>query len=187
MNTIVPRLTPVENPGSLTLKIAYFLSKKQFGKVIAPLRYIYARSIPALMTSVKIFNSEKKLSLPKETKLFIRYYTSHLNDCPFCSNTAEFMAGKEKLALQQWKEFVNFRNSSKFSDREKALLAYLEEVNFTKTATDQTFQELKRYYAEKEIVEITWLNATENYYNLMAKPLGLRSDDLPLISPGQHP
>lgn len=154
------------------------MSRKQFGKVIAPLRYIYSRSIPALMTSVKIFNSEKKLSLPAETKLFIRYYTSHLNDCSFCSNSSAFLAEKEKLELQQWKEFMNFRNSTKFSCKEKALLAYLEEVNLTKGATEETFQELRKFYSEKEVVEITWLNATENYYNLMAKPLGLRSDEL---------
>jgi alkylhydroperoxidase family enzyme len=172
------RLTPIEKPTSLLLKIAYYMSRKQFEKVIAPLRYIYSRSIPALMTSMKIYKSENKLSLPKETKLFIRYYTSHLNDCPFCSDSAEFMAHKDNVALQQWKEFMNFRNSNKFSKKEKALLSYLEEVNFTKTATEQTFNELRKYYSEKEVVEITWLNATENYYNLMAKPLGLHSDEL---------
>jgi alkylhydroperoxidase family enzyme len=176
------RLTPIEKPTSLFLKIAYYMSRKQFGKVIAPLRYIYSRSIPALMTSMKIYKSEAKLSLPKETKLFIRYYTSHLNDCPFCSDSAGFMAQKDNVALQQWKEFMNFRTSSKFSDKEKALLAYLEEVNFTKTATDQTFQELRKYYSEKEVVEVTWLNATENYYNLMAKPLGLASDELQVFT-----
>lgn len=31
---------------------------------------------------------------------------------------------------------------------------------------------------EPEVVEITWINATENYFNLMAKPLGLASDAL---------
>jgi len=172
------RLTSIENPKSLSLKIAYYFSKKQFGMVIAPLRYIYSKSIPAMMTSMKIYKSEKKLSLPKETKLFIRYYTSHLNDCPFCSNSNEFMIQKENLEFQQWKEFMNFRNSNKFSDKEKSLLAYLEEVNFSKNATDETFNNLMKYYSEKEIIEITWLNATENYFNLMAKPLGLTSDEL---------
>jgi len=172
------RLTAIEHPKPLLLKIAYYLSKKQFGKVIAPLRYIYSRSIPAMMTSMKIYKSENKLSLPKETRLLIRYFTSHLNDCSFCSNTAEFMTQKEHLELKQWKEFMNFRNSNSFNAKEKSLLAYLEEVNFTKSATDDTFTELKRHYSEKEIIEITWLNATENYYNLMAKPLGLTSDDL---------
>jgi len=37
---------------------------------------------------------------------------------------------------------------------------------------------LKRTFGKKEIVEITWINATENYYNLLAKPLGLSSDNL---------
>jgi alkylhydroperoxidase family enzyme len=88
------------------------------------------------------------------------------------------MIQKENVELQQWKEFMNFRNSDKFSDKEKSLLAYLEEVNFTKSATDETFSDLKKYYSEKEVIEITWLNATENYYTLLAKPLGLTSDDL---------
>lgn len=172
------RLTAIEKPDSLFLRIAYYMSKKQFGKVIAPLRYIYSRSVPALKTSLKIYQSESKLSIPKETRVFIRYYTSHLNDCPFCSNTAEFLADQDKIELQQWKEFMNFRSSNKFSDKEKSLLAYLEEVNLTKNATDETFENLMKYFSDKEIVEITWLNATENYYNLMAKPLGLRSDEL---------
>lgn len=77
------RLLPIEHPKGLLLKIAYFLSKREFGKVIAPLRYIYSRSKPAMMISYKILTSEKKLSLSKETKIFIRYYTFHLNDCPF--------------------------------------------------------------------------------------------------------
>ena len=172
------RLSSVEHPKDLVLKLAYFLSKREFGKVIAPLRYIYARCKPAMMTSYKIITSEKKLNLPKETRIFIRYYTSHLNDCPFCSNIIEFGSAKENLEFQEWKEFMNFRNSEKFTDREKALLAYLEEVNFSKTATDETFDELQRYFSDKQIVEITWLNATENYFNLIAKPLGLISDGL---------
>jgi len=172
------RLTALENPDSLILRIAYYISKKQFGKVVAPLKFIYSKSIPALKTSLRIYQSEGKLCLSKETRLFIRYYTSHLNDCPFCSNTAEFMNQKERVELRQWKEFMNFRNSVLFSEKEKSLLAYLEEINFTKSATDKTFENLRKYFSEKEVVEITWLNATENYYNLMAKPLGLASDEL---------
>ena len=150
------------------------MGKRCLGKA----RPFESLGVATVWTMREIYRSESKLSLPKETKLFIRYYTSHLNDCPFCSDSAEFMAQKDNVALQQWKEFVNFRNSNKFSEKEKALLSYLEEVNFTKTATEQTFQELREYFSEKEVVEITWLNATENYYNLMAKPLGLHSDEL---------
>ena len=172
------RLSPIDAPKSLLLRIAYFLSKREFGKVIAPLRYIYARSTPVMMTSYKIITSEKKLSLPPEMKLLIRYYTSHLNECKFCANAQEYGAGKANLDLQRWQEWLNFRHSTAFSPREKSLLAYLEEVNLIKTATDETFANLKTYFSDVEIVEITWINATENYFNLLAKPLGLTSDEL---------
>lgn len=55
-------------------------------------------------------------------------------------------------------------------------MAYLEEVTLTKAASDDIFAELQRHYSARDIVEITWLNASENYFNLLAKPLGLTSD-----------
>lgn len=177
-NDVAIRLSAIENPKELLLKVVFWYSKIQFGKVIAPLKYIYARSIPITKASFKLINVDKKLSLSSKTIHFIRYYTSHLNDCPFCSNVQEYTATKANMKLQEWVEFMNFRNSSKFSAKEKALLAYLEEVNLTKSATDETFIFLKTHFSEKEIVEITWVNASENYLNLMAKPLGLTSDEL---------
>jgi len=38
----------------------------------------------------------------------------------------------------------------------------------------------------KEVIEITWVNASENYFNLMAKPMGLESDDLKIRSRQQQ-
>ena len=172
------RLTAIETPNSLFLKIVFYLSKRKFGKVLSPLKYIYARSTPILKVSFKVASAENKLSISKELRRLIRYYTSHLNDCPFCSNLNDFAVAKENIQLKEWKEYSNFRNNDRFSDKEKALLAYLEEVNLTKSVGDQAFETLKRYFSEKEIVEITWVNATENYFNLMAKPLGLTSDEL---------
>lgn len=172
------RLLPINKPSSLLLKLAYFFSKKKFGKVLAPLKVIYARSKPVMMASLKIINTEKKLSLPKELRTLIRFYTSHLNECSFCSDVIAYTAARESAEFREWKEVMNFRNSTRFTDREKSLLAYLEEVNVSKTATDETFGNLKKYFSDKEIVELTWLNATEHYFNLMAKPLGLTSDEL---------
>ena len=39
-----------------------------------------------------------------------------------------------------------------------------------------TFEALRRHFSEREIVEITWVNAVENYYNLINLPLGIESD-----------
>ena len=46
-----PRLAPIERPKSLLLRIAYRLSEKQLGKVITPMKVIYARK-PRLLPLV---------------------------------------------------------------------------------------------------------------------------------------
>jgi alkylhydroperoxidase family enzyme len=172
------RLKPIEKPNSIFLKLGYWMLKRTFGKVVAPAKVIYARSIPILMMSNKIQSTDKKLSLSKETTLLIRNFTSHLNNCPWCSNFQEYEAQKNNMDLQKIKELMQFKQSSAFTEKERVLLSYIEEVTLTKTTTDETFRNLTKYYKDKEIVEITWVNATENYYNLLAKPLGLHSDNL---------
>ncbi|MGJ4745534.1 carboxymuconolactone decarboxylase family protein [Leptospira sp. SA-E8] len=127
---------------------------------------------------MKILSVEKKLSLSRETKNRIRFFVANLNDCKFCSNMQEYISKKESKEFIEWKELSEFRKSTRFSDKEKALFSYLEEVTFSKKASDETFDTLRTYYSEKEIVEITWMCATENYFNFLGKPLGLTSDQL---------
>ena len=85
----------------------------------------------------------------------------------------------------QLKEVLHFEESDRFSDREKALLSYVKEVTLTKNSSDTVFDRLRQYFSDKEIVEITWVNASENYFNLLAKPMGLDSDNLKEKT-GQH-
>jgi AhpD family alkylhydroperoxidase len=172
------RLEPIDRPRGPLLKIVYYLSRRKFGKVLAPVRVIYARSTPILMVSKKILETDRKLSLAPDTITLIRYFVSHLNACDFCANAIEFIAAGQKLEQQKLKELLDYRNSTRFTEKEKSLLAYLEEIAITRQATDEVFDHLKRHFIPKEIVEITWVSASENYFNLMAKPLGLKSDDL---------
>jgi alkylhydroperoxidase family enzyme len=75
-----------------------------------------------------------------------------------------------------------YRTSPLFGARERAALAYVEEATRTKHVSDATFAELRRHFGEREIVEITWLNALENYYNLINIPLAIESDGLCAIA-----
>lgn len=172
------RLHPIEKPDSLYMRIVFTVIKKQFGKVLQPFRYIYARSLPIFKVTYKIIRTEKKLSINEKFVRMIRFYTSHVNDCSFCSDFSSYNALKDSDVFKEWKHFSDFRNSEKFSEQEKAILAYVDEINMTKTASTETFQNLQKFFSDKEIVEITWVNATEGFFNLMAKPLALKSDDL---------
>lgn len=172
------RIQAIDKPKSIFLKLVYWVLKRDFGKVILPASVIYSRSIPILMVSNKIQKTDKKLSLSKEFILLIRNFTSHFNDCSWCSNLQEYNARKNNIDVQKVNDLLTYKQSSNFSDKEKALLAYVEESTLTKSVSDETFRVLEKYFNEKEIIEITWVNASENYFNLLAKPLGLTSDDL---------
>lgn len=172
------RLNPIEKPGNLLMQIVFWSIKRRFGKILQPFRFIYARSMPIFKVTYKIVTAEKKLSIDGELIRMIRYYTSHVNDCSFCSDLSLYHAMKDSDTFQEWKNFSAFKTSEKFSAAEKAVLTFIDEINTTKTTTDETFNILRRYFNDKQIVEITWVNATENYFNLMAKPLGLKSDEL---------
>lgn len=65
-----------------------------------------------------------------------------------------------------------------FSERERAALAFVEEATRHRALSEPTWSAVRERFNETEIVEITWLNAAENSFNLQAAVLGIGSDRL---------
>jgi alkylhydroperoxidase family enzyme len=78
--------------------------------------------------------------------------------------------------MDKFNALSEYRTSPLFSERERAAMAYVEEATRHKRVSDPTFEALRKHFNEREIVEITWLNAVENYYNLINLPLEIESD-----------
>jgi alkylhydroperoxidase family enzyme len=95
------------------------------------------------------------------------------------------MAIREHLGEEKFDSLAEYRTSPLFSDRERAALAYVEEATRNRRASDAAFQELRKHFSEREIVEITWVNASENYYNLLNLPLEIESDGFCAIAHAQ--
>jgi len=79
---------------------------------------------------------------------------------------------------ERFAELDNYRTSSKFSEAERAALAFAEEATRNHQVSDETWTAVKRHFTDKQIVELVWLNATENFFNLSNAVLGIGSDDL---------
>lgn len=178
------RLQPVPAPEGLVTRIAYWMTKRRFGKVVTPLQVVYARVPNALKCSYEISKlMEHGFSLDKELQFLLKYHIAAVNECHFCVDIAEAMALQGEVSVAKARRLSGYREDPIFSDAERAALAYTEEVSRTKTASDATFEELRRHYDDKQIVEITLLNALENYYNLVNRPLGIESDGLCALVP----
>lgn len=173
-----PRLKPIENPKSLKLKLAYWFTKRRLGKVITPLKVNYARYPDSLGLVNKITQTEQSISIDAKLKHLIKVYVATINGCAFCVDIGKAAAEKENHDSSMFDDLLRFEESSKFKPSEKAALAYVDETTRNKHISDTTFERLQEYFNEEEIVQITLLNAIENFYNLMNAPMNIGSDEL---------
>lgn len=174
-----PRLEPIEEPDSWRMKLAYWLTQRRIGKVITPLKVINAR-IPAILPlSYEMDRVERNgLSLDDVLKSLITSHVAALNGCAFCVDIARAEARERDVAVSKYEDLQRYETSGAFAERERAALAYVEEVTRTRDASDETFERLEQHFDDREIAEITWLNARENYFNLLNRPLDIGPDGL---------
>jgi alkylhydroperoxidase family enzyme len=71
-----------------------------------------------------------------------------------------------------------YKTSSLFSDKERAALDYVTMLVRDKKMDKETFDNMARYYSEREICEIVWLVASEHVYNMTNIGLNIHSDML---------
>jgi alkylhydroperoxidase family enzyme len=89
---------------------------------------------------------------------------------------------REHIPLDKFQALPEWRTSPLFDDRERAALAYVEEATRSKKVSDPTFDALRKHFSERQVVELTFLNALENFYNLLNLPLGIEDDGLCAIA-----
>jgi len=95
MDTFLP---PIEKPKGLIMKLAYYFTRQQFGKVITPLKVHSARLPSAFgLFYTKIPKLDKKLLLPREISLLIRERVASINVCLFCMDGNRWNAIRESL------------------------------------------------------------------------------------------
>lgn len=177
------RLDPVESPPTLLGKLAYAMSKRRLGKVITPLKVVYARVPKSMKVGYVISKfTETGFKLHPELRLLIQAHVARINDCAFCVDIGEAIATRGGISIEKHGALEEYRSSPVFTARERAALAYAEEATRNKRVSDETFAVLREHFDDREIVEITLLNAIENYYNLINLPLEIESDGLCAIA-----
>jgi hypothetical protein len=178
-----PFLPPVEKPKSLLVKLAYAMTRRQFGKVLTPVKVVYSRVPLAFgMFIGKISKLDKKLVLPLETQFLVREQVARINVCEFCMDIGRAFVIKASLNEAKFDALEDYRTSPLFSDAERALLDYVSELTRDRNVKPETFARLAKHYSERQICEIVWLAATEHLYNITNIGLNIHSDMLCDIS-----
>src|SRR5262245_56236117 len=109
-------LPPIERPRGLIMKLAYFFTRRQFGKVLTPLK-VHSARLPAAFALfyAKIGRLDKKLSLSSETVLLIREKVARINVCEFCIDIGRSFTIKASMNQAKFDVLDQYRTSDQFS------------------------------------------------------------------------
>src|SRR5215467_12073731 len=173
-------LPPVSKPSGLLMKLVYFFTRRQFGKVATPIAVMSARMPAAfLLFYGKVSRLDKKLRLPPRTAVLIREQVASINMCLFCMDATRWYAIRMSPDNQaRLDALAEYRTSPLFSDAECAALDYVSELARNKDVEPDTFARLRRHYSEREICDIVWLFSSEHLYNISHIALNIGSDGL---------
>lgn len=173
-----PRFKTIENPKSFKMKLIYWLIKMQIGKVVTPVKVCFPRFSGLLGISGALAKVHKQFTIAQKLRHLIGVYTATMNGCAFCVDMGKASAQQKKMDPHIFDDLLRFEESERFTAAEKAALAYVDDANRNKHVSDATFERLQRHFSEEEIVQITVLNAIENFNNLINAPLNIGSDEL---------
>jgi alkylhydroperoxidase family enzyme len=172
-------LPAIENPRGLLMKLAYYFTRRQFGKVLTPLK-VHSARLPAAFTLFysKVSKLDKKLTLSPEMVMLVRERVARINVCLFCIDIGRALTIKASMNQAKFDALDEYRTSGLFMEAERAALDYVTELTKEKKVNPETFARMKQHYTEQQICEIVWLVASEHLYNMTNIGLNIHSDML---------
>jgi alkylhydroperoxidase family enzyme len=87
-------------------------------------------------------------------KELCRLYVSRAVKCEFCGNQRSAKAFGAALDEAQTDDLVHFEKSPKYTERQKAALAYAEAITWRLDTDDAFWERLYRHFSEPELVEL---------------------------------
>lgn len=176
-------LPPIEKPKGFVMRLVYAMTRRQFGKVLTPLK-VFAARLPVGFGQFygKISTLDKKLLLPAETVMLVREQVAHINVCLFCVDIGRYFTIQGSMNQAKFDALAQYRTNPIFTEAERAALDYVTELTRDKKVDRETFSRLTRHYSERQICEIVWLVASEHVYNMTNIGLNIHSDMLCDIS-----
>jgi alkylhydroperoxidase family enzyme len=92
-------------------------------------------------------------------KELCRIYVSRSVLCEFCGNQRSMKAAKAGVVEDDYRDLINFESSTRYSEKQKAALAYAEMITWDLPPTDAVWARLHAHFSEPELVEIGYFIA----------------------------
>lgn len=134
-------------------------------------RIDYYKSSPeAVKAMIELENFINKSGLDKTLLNLVKLRASQINGCAFCVDTHCSEARKNGESERRLYAVTVWRETPFFTERERAALAWTEAVTLLSEthAPNDVYQEVIKFFNEKETVDLTMAIVTINGWNRLA-------------------
>ena len=146
------------------LRPFFWNQKRKYGQVLKP-GLVWAR-VPKLFSAVAIlYGVLDRGSSPIDPVLrsLITVRVSQINWCLFCVDINSSVLAKRTGSMEKVEALEHWQESELFDAKEKTVLQYVEAMTYSdKHVNNDLMDQLREYFDEDEIVEITGLIAFQN-------------------------
>ena len=175
------RLDPPRRP-PLWVRALLAIARWQYGHDMRPLQL--AAHAPSLLIPFLLTNrfGHGRVTLPSDVRLLAMLLVAERNGCEWC---VDFGRSLTTGALRdKGVHVLDYEHRPGFSAAERAALRYADEATHMPVAvSDATFATLREHFDEKQIVELTFAVAIENFYNRVNAPLGIEAEGFCALAP----
>lgn len=134
-------------------------------------RLNYATASPeAMRAMMALEGAVRKLGIEQPLVELIKLRASQINGCAFCVDMHTTDARKAGETERRLHNVIVWRETPFFTPRERAALGWTEALTLISEthAPDQDYDELRAYFTEREMVNMTMVIAAINCWNRLA-------------------
>jgi AhpD family alkylhydroperoxidase len=171
------RVAPVTGRRApLLLRLLNIVSRRAMGGEMAPLQVMAHNPgflLPYLATLPLV---RGRAALDPAVRALAMQLVAQINGCSWCIDFGRAEADKDGVPPAKLLAVADYATDPRFSPPERAALAYADAVTQVGArVSDDVFGQLRRYFSEREIVELTVAVAMENCFNRINVPLEIEA------------
>ncbi|HRE71579.1 carboxymuconolactone decarboxylase family protein [Accumulibacter sp.] len=157
------------------VRLFFWNQRRRYGSVLEPAR-LWGRTPKVFAALATLYGALDRQTSPLAPALrsLVTVRVSQINWCAFCVDINSATVLKRGVDPAKLAELPVFEDSAKFSDQEKAALAYAEAMTWSdRQTTAEHFARLHAHFDDDAIIELTALVAFQNMSSKFNAALGV--------------
>jgi AhpD family alkylhydroperoxidase len=173
LNTRIEPLPPQR--ANWLIRAMYRYTKRRFGEVPEPFAVVahHPRLLVAYAIHETMLQSASR-KLPTTVRELAVLWTARTVGCSWCVDFGSMLLRLDGLDVERIKDIENYATSPRFTDDERAAIAYADAMTTDPhNVTDEQVADLRTRFGENGVVELTYQIGTENMRARMNTALGI--------------